>query len=53
VRLGLNPEINALASITVLIVGVVVLVANYLMLNAQRNRDKAIAAAMRESGATS
>lgn len=53
VRLGLNPEINALASITVLIVGVVVLVANYLMLNAQRNRDKAIAAAMRDSGATS
>ncbi|MFN4238314.1 MAG: ABC transporter permease subunit [Vogesella sp.] len=53
VRLGLNPEINALASITVLVVGVVVLVANYLMLNAQRNREKAIAAAMRESGATS
>ena len=53
VRLGLNPEINALASITVLIVGVVVLVANYLMLNAQRNRDKAIAAAMRDSGASS
>jgi putrescine transport system permease protein len=53
VRLGLNPEINALASITVLIVGVVVLVANYLMLNAQRNRDKAIAAAMRESAAHS
>lgn len=53
VRLGLNPEINALASITVLIVGIVVLVANYLMLNAQRNRDKAIAAAMRDSGASS
>ena len=53
VRLGLNPEINALASITVLVVGVVVLLANYLMLNAQRNRDKAIAAAMRESGAHS
>lgn len=53
VRLGLNPEINALASITVLVVGCVVLVANYLMLNAQRNREKAIAAAMRESGATS
>ena len=53
VRLGLNPEINALASITVLVVGVVVLLANYLMLNAQRNRDKAIAAAMRDSGASS
>lgn len=53
VRLGLNPEINALASITVLVVGVVVLLANYLMLNAQRNRDKAIAAAMRESSAHS
>jgi len=53
VRLGLNPEINALASITVLVVGVVVLVANYLMLNAQRNRERAIAAALRESGASS
>jgi len=53
VRLGLNPEINALASITVLVVGVVVLLANYLMLNAQRNRERAIAAAMRESGASS
>ncbi len=49
VRLGLNPEINALAAITVLVVGSVVLVANYLMLNAQRKRDKAIAAAMREN----
>ena len=49
VRLGLNPEINALATITVLIVGIMVVAANYLMLNAQRNREKAIAAAMREN----
>ncbi|MGL6071364.1 ABC transporter permease subunit, partial [Craterilacuibacter sp.] len=47
VRLGLNPEINALASITVLVVGLMVVLANYLMLNAQRKRDKAIAEAMR------
>ncbi|MDN0074256.1 ABC transporter permease subunit [Crenobacter sp. SG2303] len=47
VRLGLNPEINALATITVLVVGTIVIVANYLMMNAQRKRDKAIAAAMR------
>jgi len=51
VRLGLNPEINALASITVLVVGVIVLVANYLMLNSQRKRERALAAAMRESSA--
>jgi len=47
VRLGLNPEINALATITVLVVGTIVIVANYLMMSAQRKRDKAIAAAMR------
>ncbi len=47
VRLGLNPEINALATITVLLVGSVVLFANYFMLNAQRRRDKAMAEAMR------
>lgn len=51
VRLGLNPEINALATITVLIVGMLVLVANYLMLSSQRKRERAIAAAMREGGA--
>ncbi|GGX79754.1 ABC transporter permease subunit [Vogesella alkaliphila] len=51
VRLGLNPEINALASITVLVVGVLVIVANYLMLNSQRKRERAMAAAMRESSA--
>ncbi|GHD76454.1 ABC transporter permease subunit [Vogesella fluminis] len=52
VRLGLNPEINALASITVLAVGVLVIVANYLMLNSQRKRERALAAAMRESNAS-
>lgn len=52
VRLGLNPEINALASITVLVVGVLVIVANYLMLNSQRKRERALAAAMRESSAS-
>ncbi|EEG09026.1 ABC transporter permease subunit [Pseudogulbenkiania ferrooxidans] len=51
VRLGLNPEINALAAITVLLVGIFVLVANYLMLSAQRNRARAMAAAMRENDA--
>ena len=52
VRLGLNPEINALASITVLVVGVLVIVANYMMLNSQRKRERALAAAMRESSAS-
>lgn len=49
VRLGLNPEINALGSITVLVVGVLVIVANYLMMSSQRKKERAIAAAMRDS----
>ena len=47
IRLGLNPTINALATILVLIIGVLVISANYIMLRSQRKRDKEIAAAMR------
>ena len=47
IRLGLNPTINALATIFVLIIGLLVISANYIMLRSQRRRDKEIAAAMR------
>ncbi|MEQ6292167.1 ABC transporter permease subunit [Vogesella sp. GCM10023246] len=40
VRLGLNPEINALASITVLVVTVLVISANRLMARAERRRSR-------------
>ncbi len=38
VRLGLNPEINALATITVLVVGTLVIVANRVMAHAEKKR---------------
>ena len=38
VRLGLNPEINALATITVLVVGTLVIVANRVMARAEKKR---------------
>ncbi len=47
IRLGLNPTINALATIFVLIIGLLVISANYIMMRSQRKRDKEIAAAMR------
>ena len=50
VRLGLNPEINALGAITVLVVGTLVIVSNYLMLSSQRKKEKAIADAFRQAG---
>ena len=49
IRLGLNPTINALATIFVVVVGVLVIGANYIMMRAQRQREKEIAAAMRQS----
>ncbi|WP_434778466.1 ABC transporter permease subunit [Neisseria sp. Ec49-e6-T10] len=45
IRMGLNPTINALATIIVLVVGILVVGANYLMMHSQRKRDKEIAAA--------
>lgn len=50
VRLGLNPEINALGAITVLVIGTLVIVSNYLMLSSQRKKEKAIADAFRQAG---
>lgn len=44
VRLGLNPEINALATITVLAVAVLVVSANRIMVRAERRRARLAAA---------
>lgn len=45
IRLGLTPEINALATIIIAVVTVFVLVSNRLMLSAQAKREAAIQAA--------
>lgn len=47
IKLGLDPQINALATITVVIVGALVITSNYLMMRAQRKRDREMAAAMK------
>ncbi|EEG09520.1 ABC transporter permease subunit [Pseudogulbenkiania ferrooxidans] len=45
VRLGLNPEINALATMTVLVVTLLVVGANRMMVKAERRRARLAAAA--------
>lgn len=47
---GLKPEINALATVIVVIVSIAVIVANRVMWRAQKRREQAIAAAMAASG---
>lgn len=47
-RLGLNPSVNAVATITVAVVAVGVAVASYLIARAERRRAQEIAAAARE-----
>jgi putrescine transport system permease protein len=46
-RLGLNPSVNAVATITVLVVALGVLVASYLIARAERQRQQDMAAATR------
>ena len=46
-RLGLNPSVNAVASVIILIVAVGVSVASYLVARAERERSRAIATAQR------
>ncbi|QNM95738.1 ABC transporter permease subunit [Chitinimonas koreensis] len=45
IRLGLTPEINALATIVIVVVTVFVIVSNRLMLSAQAKRERAMQAA--------
>ncbi len=47
-RLGLNPSVNAVATITVAVVAIGVIVASYLIARAERRRLQDIAAAARE-----
>ena len=49
-RLGLNPSVNAVATITVAVVAIGILVASYLIARAERNRTRDMAAALRAGG---
>ena len=49
-RLGLNPSVNALASVVIAVVAVGTLTASYLIARAERERARAIAAAQRGDG---
>jgi putrescine transport system permease protein len=46
-RLGLNPSVNAVATITVTVVAIGVLIASYLIARAERQRQQDMAAAVR------
>ena len=46
-RLGLNPSVNAVATLIVLVVAIGVLVASYLIARAERQRQQDMAAAFR------
>jgi putrescine transport system permease protein len=46
-RLGLNPSVNAVATITVTVVAIGVLITSYLMARAERQRQQDMAAAVR------
>jgi putrescine transport system permease protein len=48
-RLGLDPTVNAVATITVLLVGVVVTLASFALVRQERRRAEAQAAAYREA----
>ena len=49
-RLGLNPSVNAVATITVAVVAIGIVVASYLIARAERNRTRDMAAALRAGG---
>jgi putrescine transport system permease protein len=46
-RLGLNPSVNAVATLIILIVSIGVIVASYLIARRERNRASDMAAAAR------
>ncbi len=49
-RLGLNPSVNAVATITVAVVATGIVVASYLIARTERNRTRDMAAASRAAG---
>jgi putrescine transport system permease protein len=46
-RLGLNPSVNTIATLTVLVVSIGIIVASYLIARAERKRANDMAAAVR------
>jgi putrescine transport system permease protein len=46
-KLGLNPTVNAVATVTVVVVAIGVLIASYLIASAERRRQQELAAAFR------
>lgn len=49
-RLGLNPSVNAVATVIIMLVAIGVVVASYLIARAERERTRAMAAAQRGGG---
>ena len=49
-RLGLNPTVNAVATVTVTVVALGVLGASYFIARAERQRLQEISAAQRDAG---
>lgn len=49
-RLGLNPSVNAVATLTIVVVAIGVIVASWLIARAERRRTQEIAAAARAQG---
>ena len=49
-RLGLNPTVNAVATVIITLVAIGTIVASYLIARAERERAKAIAQAQRDDG---
>lgn len=49
-RLGMNPSVNAMATVIIVVVAIGVLTASYLIARAERERSRALAAAQRAGG---
>ena len=48
-RLGLNPSVNAVATVIVVVVAIGVVIASYMIARAERNRSLEVAAANRST----
>lgn len=53
IKLGLDPQMNALATIMIAVVGTIVIVLNWLMMRQTARREREMAAAYRQSDASS
>jgi putrescine transport system permease protein len=49
-RLGVNPSVNAMATVIISIVFIGVITASYLIARAERERSRAMAQAQRDGG---